>query len=192
SYSALRPIPRTPGIEPRQIPGMKNRQLSGAIPLSMVCSKHRREGCACFDSASSRFPMPTACVSINGMQQPKPKTILVVEDHKLNMKLFCDLLGMRHHSVFQAIDGVEALKLARQHKPDLILMDIQLPGVSGLEIVKWMREDDSLRAIPIVAITAFAMQGDEERIRAGGCDGYLAKPISAEGFLRVVDQFLMA
>jgi len=136
--------------------------------------------------------MPTACVSINGMQQPKPKTILVVEDHKLNMKLFCDLLGMRHHSVFQAIDGVEALKLARQHKPDLILMDIQLPGVSGLEIVKWMREDDSLRAIPIVAITAFAMQGDEERIRAGGCDGYLAKPISAEGFLRVVDQFLKA
>ena len=124
------------------------------------------------------------------LPRAKPKTILVVEDHKLNMKLFCDLLEMRHHSVLQASDGVEALKLARQRKPDLILMDIQLPGVSGLEIVKWIREDDTLRAIPIVAVTAFAMQGDEERIRAGGCDGYLAKPISAGGFLKTVDQFL--
>jgi len=85
---------------------------------------------------------------------------------------------------------MEALKLARQHKPDLILMDIQLPEVSGLEVTKWIKEDDNLRSIPIIAVTAFAMKGDEEKIREGGCEAYIAKPISVTNFLKTVQQFL--
>src|SRR5882762_5598747 len=90
-----------------------------------------------------------------------PRTVLVVEDNELNMKLFRDLLQTRGYSVLQTGDGMEALKLARQHKPDLIIMDIQLPQVSGLEVTKWIKEEDALKAIPIVAVTAFAMKGDE-------------------------------
>ena len=110
------------------------------------------------------------------------KTILVVEDNELNMKLFRDLLEVQGYRVLQTRDGMEALKLARQHRPDLILMDIQLPGVSGLEVTKWIKEDTTLKAIPIIAVTAFAMKGDEEKIRRGGCEAYLAKPISVDAF----------
>ena len=85
---------------------------------------------------------------------------------------------------------MEALKLARQHRPDLILMDIQLPEVSGLEVTKWIKEDDDLKAIPIIAVTAFAMKGDEEKIREGGCEAYIAKPISVAKFLETVERFL--
>ena len=118
------------------------------------------------------------------------KTILIVEDNELNMKLFNDLLEAHGYNTLQTRDGVEALKLARQHRPDLILMDIQLPEISGLEVTKWLKEDDDLRAIPIIAVTAFAMKGDEEKIREGGCEAYIAKPISVLGFLRTVEQFL--
>jgi len=111
-------------------------------------------------------------------QASTPKTILVVEDNELNMKLFHDLLEAHGYSILQTRDGMEALKLARQHKPDLILMDIQLPEVSGLEVTKWIKEDDELKSIPIIAVTAFAMKGDEEKIREGGCEAYIAKPIS--------------
>jgi two-component system cell cycle response regulator DivK len=86
--------------------------------------------------------------------------------------------------------SVLTLKLARQHKPDLILMDIQLPEVSGLEVTKWIKEDDELKSIPIIAVTAFAMKGDEEKIREGGCEAYIAKPISVTSFLKTVEQFL--
>jgi two-component system, cell cycle response regulator DivK len=85
---------------------------------------------------------------------------------------------------------MEALKIARSHRPDLILMDIQLPEVSGLEVTKWIKEDDELRAIPIIAVTAFAMKGDEEKIREGGCEAYIAKPISVINFLDTVVKFL--
>jgi two-component system, cell cycle response regulator DivK len=118
------------------------------------------------------------------------KTVLVVEDNELNMRLFCDLLATRGYSILQTRDGMEALKLARQHKPDLILMDIQLPGVSGLEVTKWIKDEDALKAIPIIAVTAFAMKGDEEKFRRGGCDEYIAKPISVTDFLKTVEQFL--
>jgi two-component system cell cycle response regulator DivK len=87
-------------------------------------------------------------------------------------------------------NGIEALDLARQHKPDLILMDIQLPEVSGLEVTKWIKEDDELKSIPVVAVTAFAMKGDEERIREGGCEAYLSKPISVAKFLETVRHFV--
>ncbi len=118
------------------------------------------------------------------------KKVLIVEDNDLNMKLFNDLLEAHGYHTLQTKDGVEALQLARQHHPDLILMDIQLPEVSGLEVTKWIKEDDNLRMIPVIAVTAFAMKGDEEKIREGGCEAYIAKPISVAGFLRTVEKFL--
>jgi two-component system cell cycle response regulator DivK len=118
------------------------------------------------------------------------KTVLIVEDNELNMKLFTDLLDAHGYDTIQTRDGLEALVLAREHHPDLILMDIQLPEVSGLEITKWIKEDDDLKSIPVVAVTAFAMKGDEEKIREGGCEAYIAKPISLQQFLDTVKRFL--
>ena len=118
------------------------------------------------------------------------KTVLIVEDNELNMKLFNDLLEANGYQTVQTRNGIEAIALARSHHPDLILMDIQLPEVSGLEVTKWLKEDDELRDIPVVAITAFAMKGDEERIREGGCEAYLSKPISVTKFLETVRHFL--
>jgi two-component system cell cycle response regulator DivK len=118
------------------------------------------------------------------------KSILVVEDNDLNMKLFHDLLEAQGYDVLQTRDGMDALKLARVHKPDLILMDIQLPEVSGLEVTKWLKEDEQLRSIPVIAVTAFAMKGDEEKIREGGCEAYISKPISVATFLETVEKFL--
>lgn len=123
-------------------------------------------------------------------QEATPKTILVVEDNDLNMMLFHDLLEMRGYNILQAREGTEALKLARRHRPDLIVMDIQLPGMSGLEVTKWIKEDDALRAIPVVAVTAFAMKGDEEKIRQAGCDAYIAKPMSTSSFLKTIERLL--
>ena len=114
------------------------------------------------------------------------KRVLIVEDNDLNMKLFHDLLEAHGYDTLQTKDGMEALKLARQHHPDLILMDIQLPEVSGLEVTKWLKEDDDLKSIPVVAVTAFAMKGDEERIREGGCEAYISKPISVSHFLETI------
>ncbi len=119
-----------------------------------------------------------------------PKTVLIVEDNELNMKLFHDLLEAHGYNTLQTKDGMEALKIARQQRPDLILMDIQLPEVSGLEVTKWIKEDDSLKTIPVVAVTAFAMKGDEEKIREGGCEDYIAKPISVATFLMTVQRYL--
>jgi two-component system cell cycle response regulator DivK len=118
------------------------------------------------------------------------KTVLIVEDNELNMKLFHDLLDANGYHTLQTKDGMEALDIAREHKPDLILMDIQLPEVSGLEVTKWLKEDDDLRRIPVVAVTAFAMKGDEEIIREGGCEAYISKPISVSNFLETVKKFL--
>ena len=118
------------------------------------------------------------------------KTVLIVEDNELNMKLFNDLLEAHGYATLQSRNGMEALELARAHKPDLILMDIQLPEVSGLEVTKWIKEDDDLKIIPVIAVTAFAMKGDEERIRQGGCEAYISKPISVSSFLETVSGFL--
>lgn len=116
--------------------------------------------------------------------------VMIVEDNELNMKLFHDLLESRGYDIIETRDGMEALKMARSERPDLILMDIQLPEVSGLEVTKWIKEDDDLKHIPIIAVTAFAMKGDEEKIREGGCEAYIAKPISVSSFLATVEQFL--
>lgn len=118
------------------------------------------------------------------------KTILIVEDNELNMKLFNDLLQANGYTTLQTKDGREALRLTREYRPDLILMDIQLPEISGLEITRILKEDPEVSAIPVVAVTAFAMKGDEQKIREGGCEGYIAKPISVAGFLKTVAKFL--
>jgi two-component system cell cycle response regulator DivK len=119
-----------------------------------------------------------------------PKTVMIVEDNELNMKLFHDLLAAHGYRTLQSRTGMEALRLAREHRPDLILMDIQLPEVSGLEVTKWLKDDDDLCEIPVIAVTAFAMKGDEERIRRGGCEAYISKPISIASFLDAVRRHL--
>ena len=118
------------------------------------------------------------------------KKVLIVEDNELNMKLFHDLLDAQGYETLQTREGLQALALAREHRPDLILMDIQLHEISGLEVTKWLKEDDDLAAIPVVAVTAFAMKGDEERIREGGCEAYLSKPISVSHFLDTIRRLL--
>jgi two-component system cell cycle response regulator DivK len=118
------------------------------------------------------------------------KTVLIVEDNELNMKLFNDLLEAHGYATVQTRSGVEAVGLARQHRPNLILMDIQLPEVSGLQVTQWLKDDPALAHIPIVAITAFAMKGDEEKIRQGGCEAYLSKPISVVKFLETVRNYI--
>lgn len=122
--------------------------------------------------------------------RPGVKSVLIVEDNELNMKLFSDLLEAHGYRVIQTRDGLSALELARRHKPDLVLMDIQLPEVSGIEVTKWLKEADDLRHIPVIAVTAFAMKGDEEKIKEGGCEAYISKPISVLSFLQTIDGFL--
>lgn len=118
------------------------------------------------------------------------KTVLIVEDNELNMKLFQDLLEAHQIATLASRNGQDVLELAREHSPDLILMDIQLPGISGLDITKMLKADDELKSIPVVAVTAFAMKGDEQKIRDGGCEDYIAKPISVPHFIGVVKGFL--
>ncbi len=129
--------------------------------------------------------------SDRGPETAEPvKTVLIVEDNELNMKLFNDLLQASGYNTVQTKDGREALELARDHHPDLILMDIQLPEISGLEVTKIIKADEKLQDIPVIAVTAFAMKGDEEKIREGGCEGYIAKPISVPNFLEMIAKFL--
>ena len=137
-----------------------------------------------------RFRPLFVSVSSFSWKAEMSKTVLIVEDNDLNMKLFHDLLEAHGYGTLQTKDGLEAMKLAREHRPDLILMDIQLPEISGLEVTKWLKEDPDLRLIPVIAVTAFAMKGDEEKIRQGGCEAYIAKPISVTKFLETVERFL--
>ncbi len=118
------------------------------------------------------------------------KKVLIVEDNELNMKLFEDLLGAHGYDTIKTRDGGQVLDIARSQRPDLIIMDIQLPEVSGLEVTQWLKADNDLRAIPVIAVTAFAMKGDEEKIRQGGCEDYVSKPISIIDFIQVVQKHL--
>jgi two-component system cell cycle response regulator DivK len=117
-------------------------------------------------------------------------TILIVEDNEKNMKLVRDILRHNGHATVEAATGLDGVRLALEGPPDLILMDIQLPEVSGLEVTKWLKDDPDLKTIPVVAVTAFAMKGDEERIREGGCEAYLSKPISVGKFIETIRHFL--
>ena len=118
------------------------------------------------------------------------KRVLIVEDNELNMKLFHDLLEAHGYETIQTRNGKDVLALARQHRPDLVLMDIQLPEVSGLEVTRWLKDDAELSTIPVIAVTAYAMKGDEERIRQGGCEAYISKPISVLGFIETIRDFI--
>ncbi len=126
----------------------------------------------------------------NGMREARAHTVLIVEDNELNLKLFTDLLQAQGYRVISTQDGMAALDMARAERPDLILMDIQLPEVSGIDVTKWLKADDELKDIPVIAVTAFAMKGDEEKIRASGCEAYISKPISVSHFLETVSEFL--
>ena len=119
-----------------------------------------------------------------------PKKILIFEDNELNMKLFSDLLAAHGYETKEAREGLQAVKIAKTYKPDLILMDIQLPEVSGLEVTKWIKGDKALAKIPVVAVTAFAMKGDEKHIRDGGCQAYISKPITVSSFLATIRKFV--
>jgi two-component system cell cycle response regulator DivK len=121
---------------------------------------------------------------------PDMPTVLIVEDNPANLALAIVLLQSAGHAVLTATDAEAGLTLARDEQPDLILMDIQLPEVSGLEVTKWLKDDQELKRIPVVAVTAFAMKGDEERIREGGCEAYLSKPISVGKFIETIRHFL--
>lgn len=124
------------------------------------------------------------------MLQLMPKKVLIVEDNELNMKLFADLLDAHGFETVQTREGLKAISMAKECKPDLILMDIQLPEVSGLEVTKWIKDDKTLANIPIIAVTAFAMKGDEKRIRDGGCEAYISKPINVSSFLATIRKFI--
>jgi two-component system, cell cycle response regulator DivK len=113
-------------------------------------------------------------------------TVLVVEDNPANMKLAVLLLQSVGHTVLSATDAEAGLTLARGERPNLILMDMQLPGMDGLEATALLKQDEATRAIPVIALTALAMKGDEERIRAAGCDGYIAKPLRYQEFLETI------
>jgi two-component system cell cycle response regulator DivK len=118
------------------------------------------------------------------------KRILVVEDNDLNRKLFCDVLRSQGFVAEPVADGLEALERAREFVPNLIIMDIQLPNISGLDLIEGAKKDPVLRTIPILAVTAYAGKGDEERIRDAGAEGYLAKPVSIGPFMRAVQALL--
>ncbi|MCH7629604.1 MULTISPECIES: response regulator [Novosphingobium] len=118
------------------------------------------------------------------------KRILVVEDNDLNRKLFCDLLKANGFEVEPVADGREAIEKTRLFVPNLVVMDIQLPNVSGLSLIEQIKQDDELRAIPVLAVTAYAGKGDEERIREAGAEGYLAKPVSIAPFMQAVNKLL--
>jgi len=118
------------------------------------------------------------------------RTVLVIEDNALNMKLVRSLLKMGKYTVIEAVDAETGIQLAREYRPDLILMDIQLPGMDGLSATKIIKEDPSLKNMKIVALTSYAMEGDDKKAIKAGCDGYIVKPIDTKEFLKTVDQFL--
>jgi two-component system cell cycle response regulator DivK len=118
--------------------------------------------------------------------------ILVVEDNELNLKLFCDLLRAHGYEAEPVRDGREAVERARAFAPDLVVMDIQMPHISGLELIEQYKADAGLRPIPIMAVTAYAAKGDEERIRDAGAEGYVSKPISVVRFVEAVAALLAA
>jgi len=118
------------------------------------------------------------------------KEILIVEDDVINLKMMNDLLQAQGYDTHQSVDGKDFLQLTRDHNPDLIIMDIQLPEISGLDHIKSLKADEQLRNIPVIAVTAFAKKHDEDKIRAAGCDGYISKPIDIPLFLETVATFL--
>lgn len=121
-----------------------------------------------------------------------PRPILIVEDNEMNMRLFSDLLRALGYEVLQAWDAETALDILKSERPAVIVMDIQLPGMSGVECTKLIKANSDLHTIPIIAVTAFAMEGDEERFRRAGCDDYIAKPIAVDEFAAAIHRHFTA
>ena len=119
-------------------------------------------------------------------------TVLIIEDNQLIMKLVRSMLKLAHSQVFEAKDAEDGILLAPEHLPDLILMDIQLPGIDGLDATKIIKNEPILKHIPVVALTSYAMQGDEEKAISAGCTGYIAKPIDTRNFLDILSEYLRA
>ena len=119
------------------------------------------------------------------------ETVLVIEDNEMNMKLARSLLQLGKYSVLEASDAENGIKLAQEHHPDLILMDIQLPGMDGLTATREIKNDPAVKDITVIALTSYAMQGDEEKAKDAGCAGYISKPIDTRSFLETVAQFLV-
>lgn len=124
------------------------------------------------------------------MATQNAQKVLIVEDNALNMRLFADLLEASGYETLQCTDGGKAAALAVAEQPDLIIMDIQLPEVSGLDITRWLKDDERTSEIPVLAVTAFAMRTDELLVREAGCEGYLSKPIQVRSFLKTVDDLM--
>ena len=118
------------------------------------------------------------------------KTILVIEDNELNMKLMRSLLKIGNYEMLEAVDAETGIKLVKQHIPDLILMDIQLPGMDGLRATRIIKEDTDVKHIPVVAVTSYAMQGDDVKATEAGCAGYITKPINTKEFLKNIEQYV--
>ena len=118
------------------------------------------------------------------------KTILIIEDNELNMKLFRSLLQLQKYKVIEAENAEKGIQLTREHQPDLILMDIQLPGMDGLRATEMISTDEDLKDIPILALTSYAMEGDKEKALAAGCVGYIAKPIDTRSFSKIIAKYI--
>ena len=125
-----------------------------------------------------------------GVSPMENKTVLVIEDNALNMKLVTTLLKVGKYDIIEALDAEKGIQLARESKPDLILMDIQLPGMDGLNATRIIKEEPSLKNVKILALTSHAMDGDDKKAREAGCDGYITKPIDTKNFLKTIDKFL--
>lgn len=146
-------------------------------------------------SERSRDPMvskaqPPETVSDRVSNKSRGQTVLIVEDNESNMKFFNDLLQAFGYNTLQTQDGMEVLNIVREHKPALILMDIQLGEVNGLEVATWIKKEDDLKDIPIVAVTAYAMKGDEKFILESGCTAWLPKPVNTFTLIETVEQFV--
>ena len=120
----------------------------------------------------------------------KQKTILVIEDNELNMKLLRGILSTTVYEMIEAVDAETGLIMVREYRPDLVLMDIQLPGMDGLSATKVIKSEESIKDIPIVALTSYAMQGDKEKALKAGCAGYITKPFDAKNLLKTIKEFL--
>src|SRR5580700_8099850 len=151
-----------------------------------MCRRSWKRPASTRTASQRRFGAP--CLGAD--RPPDMATVLIVEDNPANMTLAVFLLESAGHTVISATNAEAGLTLARQEQPDLILMDIQLPGMDGLEATVLLKQDDATRAIPVIALTALAMKGDEERIRAAGCNGYIAKPLAYKDFLAVISAHL--
>ena len=116
--------------------------------------------------------------------------VLVVDDILANVRLLEAKLAAEYFEVVTAMNDADALEAVQRTRPDIVLLDVMMPGIDGIEVTKWLKEDDELRMIPVIAVTAFAMKGDEQKIREGGCEAYISKPISVVSFLQTIDSYL--